>query len=166
MASHHRIPSSHECWRIVCLKSLEATRPSLSPSCTSLCKSGNYSAHSLYKGLLLRNRWWLTIAPLTTSTSSSLTFHLHMSNRKLRYHFHISLVAHNSKHEQTSIPEPSCSFISRTPKVMFSNLVFTFSYIHHTIYLHFMQFVTHNHTITIMQHTSEYNMDNTMHAVV
>ena len=87
MVSHHWIPSSHECWGMMCFKPFEVTRPFLTPSCTNLCNGGNCSAHSLYKNLLVKNRWWLAIAQWTISTFLSLTCHLHMSNRKLRFPF-------------------------------------------------------------------------------
>ena len=86
----HRVPCSHVCRRMMCLKPLEVTRPSLAHRCTSpcngsshrvrLCNDGDYNAYSLYKGMWAKHRWWLTIVPWTTSASSSSTFHLHMSN--------------------------------------------------------------------------------------
>ena len=93
----HRVPSSHVCQRMMCLKPLEVTHPFLAHRCTSLrngsshstClhNDGNCSAHNLYKGLWVKNRWWLAITPRTTSTSTSSTCHLHMSNKKLRFLF-------------------------------------------------------------------------------
>ena len=86
----HRVPSSHVCRRMMCLKPLEVTYPSLARRCTSpcngsshrtlLCNDGDCSAYSLYKCLWVKHRWWLTIVPWTTSTSSSSTCHLHMSD--------------------------------------------------------------------------------------
>ena len=53
----HRVPSSHVCRRMMCLKPLEVTRPSLAHRCTSpcndsshracLCNDGDYSSHIL-----------------------------------------------------------------------------------------------------------------------
>ena len=93
----HRVPSSHVCRRMMCLKPMEVSCPSLAHRCTSSCNGSNHStrlrndgncnAHSLYKGPWVKNRWWLDIALQTTSTSSSSTFHLHMSNNKLRFIF-------------------------------------------------------------------------------
>ena len=84
----NRVPSSHVCQRMICLKPMEVTRPSLAHRCTSPCKGsrhntclhndGNYSAHSLYKGIWIKHRWCLAIAPQKTSTSHFLTCHLHM----------------------------------------------------------------------------------------
>ena len=75
----HRVPSSHVCRRMMCLKPLEVTCPSLDHCCTSPCSGsshdarlhndGNYSAYSLYKGLWVKHRWWLTIFPWMTSMS-------------------------------------------------------------------------------------------------
>ena len=81
MISYHRISSLGECQRMMCYKPLKVTWPPLTPSCTSLCNGSNYSTHGLHKGLLVKNRW---SASRETSTSSSSTCHLHMSNRKLR----------------------------------------------------------------------------------
>ena len=88
----HRVPSSHVCRRMMCLKPLEVTRPSLAHRCTNPCNGsshstrlhndGNCSAYSLYKGLWVKQRWWLTIVLGTTSTSYSSIFHLHKSNSK------------------------------------------------------------------------------------
>ena len=88
----HRVPSSHVCWKMMCLKPLEITRPSLAHRFTSSCSGSNHSAHlhndgncntySPYKGLWVKHMWWLTIVLGTTSTSSSSIFHLHESNRK------------------------------------------------------------------------------------
>ena len=88
----HRVSSSHVCRRMMCLKPLEVTCPCLAHCCTSPCSGsshsahlhndGNCSAYSLYKGLWVKNKWWLTIVPRTTSTSSSLIFHPHKSNSK------------------------------------------------------------------------------------
>ena len=88
----HRVPSSHVCRRIMCLTPLVVTHPSLTHLCTSPCSGsshnarlhndGNYSAYSLYKGLWVKQGWWLTIVPRTTSMSSSLICHLHKSNSK------------------------------------------------------------------------------------
>ena len=57
----HRVPSSHVCWRMMCLQPLEVTSPSLAHRCTSpyngschdarLHNDGNCSAYGLYKGL-------------------------------------------------------------------------------------------------------------------
>ena len=89
----HRVPSSHVCQRM--MKPLEVTRPSLAHRCTSPCSDsshsarlhndGNYSAYSLYKGLWFKHRWWLTIIPSMTSTSSSSICHLHKSNSLLDF---------------------------------------------------------------------------------
>ena len=67
----HRVPSSSVCRRMMCLKPLEVTCPPLAHRCTSPCSGsshntclhndGNYSAYSLYKGLWVKHRWWLTI---------------------------------------------------------------------------------------------------------
>ena len=94
---NHRVPSSHVCRRMMCLKPLEVTRPSLAHRCTSPCNGsshsgclrndGNYSAHSLYKDLWVKHKWWLAIDSWTTSTSPPSTYHLHTSNGKLRLHF-------------------------------------------------------------------------------
>ena len=69
--SDHRIPSSHVCQRMMRLKPLEVTRPSLAHLCSSpcngsshrahLCNDGDCSAYSLYKGMWVKHRWWLTI---------------------------------------------------------------------------------------------------------
>ena len=58
----HRVHSSHVCRRMMCLKPLEVTRPSLAYRCTSpyngsshdaqLHNDGNCSAYSLYKRLM------------------------------------------------------------------------------------------------------------------
>ena len=86
----HRVPSSHVCQRMMCLKPLEVTRSSLAHRCTSscngsshrarLCNDGDCSAYSLYKDPWVKHRWWLTIVPWTTSTSSFSTCHPHMSD--------------------------------------------------------------------------------------
>ena len=86
----HRVPSSHVCRRMMCLKPLEVTRPSLAHRCTSPCNGSSHNArlrndgkcsvHSLYKGLWVKHRWWLDIASWTTSMSPTSTCHLHMSN--------------------------------------------------------------------------------------
>ena len=94
----HRVPSSHVCWRMMCLKPLEVTRPSLA-HCTSLCNGSSHSArlrndgnaHSLFKGLWVKHKWWLAIASWMTSTSLPSTCHLHTSNEKLRSHFSYSV---------------------------------------------------------------------------
>ena len=87
----HRVPSSQVCRRMMCLKPLEVTCPSLTHHCTSPCSGsshntrlhndGNCSAYSLYKGLWVKHRWWLTIILGITSTSSSSICHLHKSDR-------------------------------------------------------------------------------------
>ena len=100
MVSHHRIPSSHEDRRMMRLKPLEVIRPSLTPSCTSLCNGGKRSAHSLYKGLLIKTRCSLASAPWTTSMPSSLTCHLHMSNGNLVF---LSLYSISRAHATTNI---------------------------------------------------------------
>ena len=73
----HRVPSSHVCRRMMCLKPLEVTRSSLAHRCTSpysgsshsalLHNDVNYNAYSLFKGLWVKHRWWLTIFLWTTS---------------------------------------------------------------------------------------------------
>ena len=83
----HRVPSSHVCRRMMCLKPLEVTRPSLAHRCTSPCSgtshgahlhnNGNCSPYSLYKGMWVKHRWWLTIFPWTTSMSAPSTCRLH-----------------------------------------------------------------------------------------
>ena len=88
----HRVPSSHVCWRMMCLKPLKVTCPSLTHHCTSPCSGSshnthlhndsNYSPYSLYKSLWVKHRWWLTIVSGMTSTSSSSICHLHKSNTK------------------------------------------------------------------------------------
>ena len=40
----HRVPSSHVCRRMMCLKPLEVTRPSLAYHCTSLCNGSSHRA--------------------------------------------------------------------------------------------------------------------------
>ena len=92
----HRVPSSHVCRRMMCLKPLKVTRPSLAHRCTSpcngsshrarLCNDGDCNAYSLYKGVWVKHKWWLTTVPWTTSMSSSSTCHLHMSDNN-RYFF-------------------------------------------------------------------------------
>ena len=73
---NHRVPSSHVCRRMMRLKPLEVTRPSLAHRCTSrshdarLHNDGKYSSYSLSKGLWVKHRWWLTIFPWTNSTSA------------------------------------------------------------------------------------------------
>ena len=76
----HQVPSSHVCRRMMCLIPLEVTRPSLAHCCTSPCSGsshdaplhndGNCSTYSLYKGMWYKHRWWLTIFPWMTSTST------------------------------------------------------------------------------------------------
>ena len=66
--------------RMMHLKPLEVTRTSLTPSHTSLCNGCSCNTHSLRKGLLVKNRWCLTSTSWMTSTSPSLTCHLHMLN--------------------------------------------------------------------------------------
>ena len=100
MVSHHRIPSSRECRRMMRLKPLEVTRPSLIPSCTSLCNGGKRRAHSLYKGMLIKTGWCLASAPWTTSTPSPSTWHLHMSNDNLIF---LSLCTISNAHATTNI---------------------------------------------------------------
>ena len=100
MVSHHRIPSSCECRRIMCFKPLEVIQTSLTPRCTSLCNIGKCNAHSLYKGLLIKTRWCLASAPWTTSTPSSSTCHLQMSNGNLIF---IYLCSISSAHATTNI---------------------------------------------------------------
>ena len=97
MISYHWIPSPGECRRMMCYKPLEVTWPPLTPSCTSLCNGSSCSTHGLYKGLLIKHRWsasWPTLA------SSSLTCHLHMSNRKFRF---LSLYSISSAYATTNI---------------------------------------------------------------
>ena len=91
----YRVPSSHVCQRKMI--TLEVTRPSLAHRCTSPCNGSSHSArlhndvncstYSLSKGLWVKHRWWLTIFPWTTSTSSSSICYLHKSNSKLRFLF-------------------------------------------------------------------------------
>ena len=93
----HRVPFSHVCRRMMCLKPLKVTHPSLVHRCTSPCSGsihsaclhndGNCSAYSLYKGMWFKHRWWLTIVPWMTSTSTSSIFHLHVldSNKVLKF---------------------------------------------------------------------------------
>ena len=94
---NHQVPSSHVWQRMMCLKPLEVTLPTLALHCTSSCKGSNHitrlrndgsrSTNSLQEGLLIKGRWWLIVAPSTTSASSSSTCHLKMSNCKLRFLF-------------------------------------------------------------------------------
>ena len=88
----HRVPFSHVCQRMMCLKPLEVTCPSLTLRCTSLCKGsshstrmrndGSCSTNSLQEGLLIKGWWWLIVALSTSSTC-----HLNMSNQNLRFIF-------------------------------------------------------------------------------
>ena len=81
------VPSSHVCRRMMCLKPLEVTRPSMAHHCTSSCSGSSHDSHlhndgkcstySLYKGLWVKHRWWLTIFPWTTSMFVPYTFLLH-----------------------------------------------------------------------------------------
>ena len=93
----HRVPSSHVCRRMMYLKPLEVTCPSLTLRCTSLCKGSSHNAclcndgshitNSLQEGLLIEGQWWLVVAPSTAFESSSSICHLNMSNGKLRFLF-------------------------------------------------------------------------------
>ena len=134
MVSHHRIPSSRECWRMMCLKPLEAIWPSLTPSCTSLGDGSSCNTNDLHKGLLVKNRWCLASNSWMTSTSSSSTCHLYMSNGNLDSFFHFILL---TVHMQLLIHFIMFSLFSRTLKVMFPTLVFHIQstmYRIHTIY--------------------------------
>ena len=85
MVCHHRISSPYEHRRMMGPESLEVTRTSLSPNSSSLCKGSSCNPYGLSKGLLVKSRWCLTSTSWTTSTSSPVTSHLHMSNDKLSF---------------------------------------------------------------------------------
>ena len=95
--SYHWIPSLGECWRMMCYKPFEVTWPPLTPNFTSLCNGSNCSTHGLDKGLLIKH-WWSASWP--TPASSSSTYHLHKSNRKLRF---LSLYSISSAYATTNI---------------------------------------------------------------
>ena len=77
----HRVPFSHVCRRMTCLKPLEVTRPSLAHRYISPCSGSSHNAllhndvncntYSLSKGLWVKHKWWLAIFPWMTSTSMS-----------------------------------------------------------------------------------------------
>ena len=97
MISYHWIPSPNECWRMMCYKPLEVTKPPLTTNCTSLCNGSSCSTHGLNKGLPIKHGW--SASRLTPSSPSS-TCHLHMSNRKVRF---LSLYSISSTYATTNI---------------------------------------------------------------
>ena len=92
MVGYHRVPSSRERRRMMCLEPLEVTGTSQTSSCVSLCDSGYRSTHGLYEGLLIKNRWCLTGTSWATSMPPTSTCHLHMSNGKKNIKFHVHYV--------------------------------------------------------------------------
>ena len=92
MVGYHRVPSSRECRRMMCLEPLEVTGTTLTSSYISLCSSGYRSSDGLYEGLLRKNTRCLTGTSWATSTPPTSTCHLHMSNGKRVIKFHVHSV--------------------------------------------------------------------------
>ena len=113
MVCHHRISSPCECRRMMCLKSLEVTRTSLTTCCISLCNSSCRNTYRLSKSLLVKYWWCLTSTPWTPSTSSSSTSHCPSTQFKWQFNFNTVSLRH--KHSPETLIMLIIQFIYYVP---------------------------------------------------
>ena len=146
MVCNHRIPSPCECRRMMCLKPLEVTQTSLTPSRTSLCNGNSCCPTASTKACWLKTCGaWLAPRGRPLRPRPQLAIYTCQTATEL-LNFHLSLTsgAHaNHLYNSIQFLDFHVHFVFRTPKVMFSNPIVPYTIYHVNV-----------HTIMHISHTS------------